>query len=553
MTGGADRSYPVVRQDLPGRGSGVLLHVPSLPGPFGAGDLGAGAARFVDFLERAGQSWWQTLPVGPPGFGDSPYMGTSAFALDPHWIDLFAVRDQGLLGERDLRSELPAVTERALFAESGAFRDLALEKAAEAFFHGAGHEEQGAFEAFCAEQGAWLPDYALFRALKERSGDLSWTRWEAGLAHRDPEALARARDDLGAAIRRISWCQYEADRQWRAMRDRCRERGIGLIGDIPIFVAHESADVWSRPELFHLDDAGNPTVVAGVPPDYFSRTGQRWGHPLYRWEVLKEDGYAWWLARLRRTFSLSDLVRLDHFIGFRRYWEIPAASPTAVEGRWMPGPGEDFLNAAVAEFGRVGIIAEDLGAVAEDVVTLRRQFGLPGMRVLQFAFGSGPHNNHLPHRHEPDLVVYPGTHDNDTVVGWYRELLNRAGRLAGPRSPVPPDATDPADRKAAETELDFLLRYLGLEENRIPGGIERLEIHWEMIRLAFSSVARLAVIQAQDALGLDSWARMNFPSRAEGNWSWRLRPDALDQEVTARLRLLTRTFGRLREANADPE
>jgi 4-alpha-glucanotransferase len=518
------------------RASGILLHFTSLPGPHGCGDLGAGTRAFLDFLHASGQAWWQMLPVGPPGYGNCPYMASSSLAINPHLLDLDELfRRLGLPGS-DLGRAPDANPARLDYEAMRIFRDERLHRASRAFFAQAGVRERSAYQAFCAAEEDWLEDYALFCACKDRTGGASWTTWDPAVRRREPAALARAREDLQEGIRHHSYMQYELMRQWSLLRLKASERGVGLIGDIPIFVAHECADVWANPEVFCLDEAGQPTVVAGVPPDYFSPTGQRWGHPLYRWEVLRERGYDWWMSRFRRALDLFDVVRIDHFIGLHRYWEIPASSPTAEAGRWMPGPGEDFFNVLLEQMGQIPVIAEDLGLVTDAVVALRERFRLPGMRVLQFAFGGDPRlNDHLPHRHDRRCVVYTGTHDNDTTLGWYHDLLGRAALPAGERGDSSGDA--------ARREKELLFRYLGGE-----GG----DIAWEMIRLAESSVADLAVIPAQDILGLGSQARMNLPSAATGNWEWRMLDGALTPAMAEKLRLLTYTFGRLRAREERP-
>lgn len=506
---------------LKDRRSGVLLQLTSLPGPHGSGDLGPAAPRFAEFLAAAGQGWWQMLPAGPSGYGNCPYMAASAFAGNPEWISLERLREDRLLGRGDLGIELPRANGKVRFEEMRRFREPRLRKAASEFFRQGRHEDLARFEAFGSDHAAWLPDYALWCALKARYGAISWTEWPAEIRGRDPQALARARQELADEIRLHQFYQYEFARQWSELRDRCRVLGIGLIGDVPIYVAHESADVWAHPELFHLDDAGRPVLVAGVPPDYFSPTGQRWGHPLYRWDRLRENGYAWWVARLGRVLGMFDAVRLDHFIGFHRYWEIPASCPTAVEGRWAEGPGADLFDALQRELGSIPIIAEDLGVVTPGVIALRDRYGFPGMRVLQFAFGGNPSlNDHLPHRYPFSCVVYTGTHDNDTTLGWYHALCARA---------------DAGDAEAVR-ERAFLRRYLGGEP---------AAIHWDLARLAIHSTADLAIIPAQDLLGVGPEGRMNLPSTPTGNWEWRMEESALDDRIGIRLRDLTETYGRV--------
>ncbi len=514
---------------LKDRRSGVLLHPTSLPGPHGSGDLGPAAGRFAEFLASAGQSWWQMLPAGPPGYGNCPYLAMSAFAGNPDWISLECLHEDRLLGREDLGIELPRLRGRVCFEEMRRFRRPRLHKASQEFFRRGRQEDLARFEAFVSDHAAWLPDYALWCALKDRFDGISWTEWPAELRGRDPGALSRARRELADDVRVHQFFQYEFARQWSELRDRCRVLGIGLIGDIPIYVAHESADVWAHPELFHLDAEGRPALVAGVPPDYFSPTGQRWGHPLYRWDRMGENGYSWWIARLGRVLGMFDAVRLDHFIGYRRYWEIPASCPTAVEGRWVDGPGTRIFDALRSELGEIPIIAEDLGVVTPEVVALRERYGFPGMRVLQFAFGGDSDlNDHLPHRYPFACVVYTGTHDNDTTVSWYQTLCARV-------------AAGEAD---AVRERAFLWRYLGGEPKAI---------HWDLARLASLSTADLVILPAQDLLGIGSEGRMNLPSTAGGNWEWRLEDGALDDRIGTRLRDLTMTYGRgsrLRDAMA---
>lgn len=502
------------------RRSGVLLHPTSLPGPHGSGDLGPAARRFVDFLHESGQSWWQMLPASPTGYGHSPYMGSSAFAGNPEWISLETLRDEGLLPEQDLLGALPPSGPRLDFEAASSFRAPRLRRAGEEFFRRDRPEDRARFDAFCAGHARWLDDFTLYQALRRHFGGCPWTDWPADLRTRRPAALAEARELLAAEIRIETFLQYEFARQWSALRDHCRVRGVGLIGDVPIYVAQESADVWSNQEQFQLRPDGAPAFVAGVPPDYFSQTGQRWGHPLFHWERMRDAGYDWWLARLGRAFGLFDAVRLDHFIGFVRYWEIPAEKETAVEGRWVDGPGEHFLRAVQEELGKLPIIAEDLGLVTPEVRALRDRFELPGMRVLQFAFHGDPRrNDHLPHLHPVRCVVYTGTHDNDTTVGWRDELARSAA--AG-------------DAEAARA-LDYARRYAGTDGH---------ELHWDLIRLAHASVAALAIVPMQDLLGLGSASRMNRPSEPTGNWDWRMEDGAIDPRLTERLRALTETYVR---------
>jgi 4-alpha-glucanotransferase len=497
------------------RSSGVLLHPTSLPGPYGIGDLGPSAFRFVDWLSDSGGKLWQILPLGPTGYGDSPYQCFSAFAGNPYLISPdFLLRDD-LLHPDDLVAipDFPADT-----VDYGRVIPWKLNLLERAFirFKSTPSPVRHEFDRFCAENVSWLPDYALFMALKEANGGGAWGGWPEALRKRKPDALAEAGKRHVEAVERYTFYQFVFFRQWSAIREHAHQRGVQIIGDIPIFVAYDSADVWANPELFYLDEAGGPTVVAGVPPDYFSRTGQLWGNPLYRWDVLRAREYDWWVARFRAILKQVDIVRLDHFRGFAGYWEIPADSETAETGRWVPGPGENFLLTVQAELGDAStglgadlpIIAEDLGEITPDVIELRDQFNLPGMKILQFAF-SGPDNVFLPHNYPANCVTYTGTHDNDTARGWYES--------------------------APEHERDFARRYLDTDGSDFP---------WELTRAAWASVAVYAIAPMQDLLGLGTEARMNFPSTLGGNWSWRLSGDELSQELQGRLRELNYLYMR---------
>jgi 4-alpha-glucanotransferase len=495
------------------RASGVLLHPTSLAGPYGCGELGPHAHAFGKWLSDAGQRVWQMLPVGPVGYGNSPYSALSAFAGNPLLISLERLLDEGLLPRSALAEAPSFATGRVDYAAARAFREQALSKAHQAFQKRT--SDHPSFEIFCAGNASWLDDYALYAAIKRSRRDTAWIDWEPELRARDPEALGRARHALREEFEEQRFQQWLFDRHWQALRDSCAMRGVGLVGDLPIFVAHDSADVWAHRELFHLDSQGTPTVVAGVPPDYFSATGQRWGNPLYRWDVLEETGYAWWLQRFARMFSRFDAVRLDHFIGFHRYWEIPANEPTAQNGHWMPGPGARLFHA----LGPAQLIAEDLGAVTPEVTALRDEFGFPGIKLLQFAFGTDAQApTFLPYNYSRNSVVYTGTHDNDTTAGWYHEK----------QSPQRSATQIEKERKAV---LDYL-------------GSSGREIHWEMIRAVWASVANLAVAPAQDLLGLGSEARMNLPGTSQGNWEWRLRDGEPGSAALARLKDLTRIYGR---------
>jgi 4-alpha-glucanotransferase len=490
------------------RKCGILLHPTSLPGPEGIGSLGAEARRFVDFMALAGQSLWQVLPLGPTAYGNSPYSCYSAFAGNPLLIDLETLADEGDISKADMVQVLPA--DRVDFPGVERLKYSALCKGAANFFADGDGKRRDEFHHFC-DNTFWLHDFALFMALKDAHGGRGWVRWPREIACREPAELEKCLERAGAAIGEYKYMQWQFFRQWRAIKKYANERGIEIIGDIPIFVAFDSVDVWANPHLFHLDEKGRPTVVAGVPPDYFSKTGQLWGNPLYNWDVIAYHGYDWWKERMRGALDLYDIVRLDHFRGFEAYWEIPAAEKTAQKGRWVKGPGAELFNALIDALGPIPIIAEDLGVITPDVDALRERFGFPGMKILQFAFGSGPDNLYLPHNHIRETVIYTGTHDNDTTAGWFAALSKKEKR------PV--------------------LHYLNSNGKDLVG---------DMIRSAMASVANRAVIPLQDILRLGSSARMNIPGTSSGNWSWRFAWDDLSTEHGAELHELTYIYGRLR-------
>ena len=504
------------------RGSGILLHPTSLPGPFGIGDLGAGADQFVGFLQDSGQHVWQMLPLGPTGFGNSPYQTYSAFAGNPLLLSLETLQAEGLLSTHELRNAPPFPPHRVDYDAVSDFKQRLLWKAFETFQRTAAQPQCDELAAFTQQQAEWLDDYTLFMALRETHHGASWTEWPPDIARRDPVAVARWRNKLAPRVEFHAFLQYQFFRQWQSLKAECHQHGIQLFGDVPIFIAHDSADVWAHPELFYLNKAGYPTVVAGVPPDYFSRTGQRWGNPLYRWEVMAASGYAWWIQRLRTMRQMVDILRLDHFRGFEAYWEVPAADDTAINGRWVLGPGADFFEALRAALGDLPIVAEDLGLITPEVRALRERCRLPGMRVLQFGFGGDPRTNeHCPHNYTHDCVVYTGTHDNNTSLGWLHEVEldeNQDGL------------------ESMHAERSAALKYMASDGR---------EVHWDMIRLALASVGNLAIIPLQDVLGLEQEARMNFPGKPVGNWQWRYTADLLTEELAARLRELTEIYGRL--------
>ncbi len=509
------------------RSSGILCHVTSLPGRWGMGDLGSVAYRFVDWLASAGQGLWQVLPLGPPGFGESPYQSYSAFAGNPLLVGLDRLAEEGWLSRKELDAA-PAFDRHAVeFERVGPFREACLIRAFDEFRKSASSSQRAEFDAFRHEQSDWLDDYAFFAALKLSQDGRPWTQWTEAIIARRTGALKYDAAALANSIDREAFIQFQIDRQWRALKAYAHAHGIRLMGDVPIFVAHDSADVWANQHLFALDAHGQPTVVAGVPPDYFSETGQRWGNPLYRWDVMQSDGYAWWIRRLRHALTQFDLVRLDHFRGFEGYWEIPGDAPTAAGGRWVSGPGAPFFESVHETLGDLPLVAEDLGLITPAVDALRDELEFPGMRILQFAFGDDPKApEYRPHNYPRHCVVYTGTHDNDTTVGWFQ---SQAG--AG--------TTRTAAQIAQERAL--VLRYLGT-----PGR----DIHWDMIRLALASVADTAVIPMQDVLGLGTEARMNLPGSAVGNWRCRFTDDQLTPAATDKLTELTNLYDRVPQKTA---
>lgn len=503
------------------RSSGILLHPTSLPGRFGIGDFGADAFRFVDFLASTGQRLWQVLPLGPTGYADSPYQCFSAFAGNPLLISLEKLRQDGVLSAADLEGGPTFPGHEVDYGSVIEFRAPLLKKAFENFKLKASSKDWNDFEAFCQQNTTWLEDYALFMAVKEAHGGAVWDQWEPAIAARRPAAISQWSEKLGHEMQSRKYWQHQFFKQWSALKQDCHRHRIKVMGDLPIFVAHDSADVWAHPELFELDTQGKPTVVAGVPPDYFSATGQLWGNPLYRWNKLAETGYAWWIERFRAMLTMVDIVRLDHFRGFEAYWEVPATETTAINGRWVKGPGAAFFQAIQKALGELPIVAENLGVITPEVESLRERFGFPGMAVLQFAFGTDLHAaDFLPHNYPRNCVVYTGTHDNDTTLGWWTS----AGVLDSTRS-----------QEEILKEREFALKYLGSDGR---------EIHWAFIRCILASVADIAITPLQDIMGLGSEARMNLPARPSGNWRWRYAAELLTDEIRERLRRLTEIYGR---------
>jgi len=491
------------------RSAGIILHPSSLPGRFGIGEIGPAARRWIDFLNQTGCSLWQVLPLGPTGYGDSPYQCFSAFAGNPYLVSIETLLDEGLLSAPDVADLPDFPAEKVDFGRLIPWKLAVLDRAFERFQQGSPKALKQEYQVFQSAQADWLDDFALFMTIKEKFGGGSWVNWPDALRNRDPETLAVIRREYPEAIQRQKFRQFLFFRQWTALKAYAREKDIQIIGDIPIFVAHDSADVWANPDLFFLNKAGKPTVVAGVPPDYFSATGQLWGNPLYRWKVHKQRGYTWWIRRLQAVLNLVDFVRLDHFRGFAGYWQIPGKAKTAIKGRWVRGPGASLFKTIRASLGSLPIIAEDLGVITSDVVALREKFQLPGMKILQFAFASDADDPFLPHNYPVNCVVYTGTHDNDTALGWYRRV--------------------------PESEKNAYRKYFDRDGSHVS---------WDLIRGVWSSVAAFSLAPMQDFLGLDNQARMNYPGNPSGNWSWRMPLEALNNTLSDRIRDLNTVFGR---------
>jgi len=493
--------------NLNNRAAGVLLHITSLPGPHGIGDFGPAAHHFVDWLQAAGQRIWQLLPMTPIGPGNSPYQSVSAFAGSPLMVALEPLVQHGWL-----RLDTPPAFDnhQVDFGCVVPWRMARLREAADGFGKRASAAERSAFETWCAAESSWLDDYSLFMALEAAHGHQPWWLWEKSLAERDAPALATARQTHAAEIHFCQFVQWCFETQWLALKAYANQRDVAVMGDLPIFIAHHSADCWARPDLYFLDANFQPTVVAGVPPDFFSETGQRWGNPLYRWDRMAVEGYAWWVARVKRAMVQADVFRIDHFRGFAAYWEVPASSPTAIEGRWTNGPGAALFDAIENALGKLPIVAEDLGVITPDVEALRDGCGFPGMRILQFAFGDDAANSFLPHNHVVNSVVYTGTHDNDTTRGWWH-------------------ASDARTRAFASAHTNA----------------QTHDVHLQMIRAACNSVARIAIFPLQDVLGLDGYHRMNTPgSMGPMNWGWRFVWDMVGADSARMLGRLSATSGR---------
>lgn len=503
------------------RASGVLLHPTSLPGDFGIGDLGDEAFKFVDFLEKSGQTYWQVLPLGPTGYGDSPYQCFSAFAGNTNLISPQKLADEGFLSLDEINRKPNFPVGKVDFGAVYEWKNELLKRAYERFRLTTSVDLRGRFETFCQNTASWLEDYALYRAVKYSQDQKAWYQWSDPLKLRDARALNEAREHLHEAIQAQKFYQFLFFSQWLAVKKYANDKGIKIVGDVPIFVALDSADVWCNPQEFKLNSDGSPQVVAGVPPDYFSATGQLWGNPIYNWDAMRRDNFRWWISRVEFTLKTVDIVRVDHFRGFAAAWEVPGGEPTAVNGQWVNVPGKELFNALQNAIGDLPFWAEDLGVITPDVEELRDGFGFPGMRILQFAFGGDAKNLDLPHNYIQNCVAYTGTHDNDTTVGWFH---SHAG------------AGSTRDAGQISREHDFCLKYLNSDGK---------EIHWDFIRALWASVANTAIVPMQDLLGLGTEARMNLPASTSGNWQWRAKDGDFSEEIRDRLRELTEIYGRI--------
>ncbi|AOT73243.1 4-alpha-glucanotransferase [Geosporobacter ferrireducens] len=489
------------------RSSGILMHITSLPSPYGIGTLGKDAYEFVDFLERAGQKYWQLLPLGPTSFGDSPYQSFSSFAGNPYLIDLDLLVQEGLLRKADFQNtDFGSDREKVDFEKIYLQKLPILRKA----YENSKKELADEIMSFLEDHRDWVEDYALYMAVKKHFGMKPWKDWNEDIKQREENALEAYRRLLADEIGYWFFLQYLFFKQWTALKTYANHKKIRIIGDIPIYVAEDSADAWANSELFHLDEYKNPIYIAGCPPDSFSEIGQLWGNPIYRWDLLEQRGYDWWIKRIEGNLKLYDVIRIDHFRGFESYWEIPYDSKTAATGRWVKGPGMKLFNAITAQLGAVDIIAEDLGFLTEEVLQFRTDSGYPGMKVLQFAFDTREESDYLPHNYDKNCVVYTGTHDNDTVIGWVRT--------------------------ANEKDVAYAADYFHLTEEE--------GYHWGFIRGAWSSVGRLAIAPLQDFLGLGSTHRMNIPSTIGGNWQWRVKKEYISEKLAEKICQLTRLYGR---------
>ncbi|MGK7922287.1 MAG: 4-alpha-glucanotransferase [Trichodesmium sp.] len=494
------------------RASGIILHPTSFPSRFGIGDLGHEAYNFVNFLRDSGQQIWQVLPLGPTGFGNSPYLAYSAMAGNPLLISPDKLLDQGLLNDQDLSNVPEFSADQVDFDLVAQFKSSLLKIAYQNFQKNASEEQQQKFQELCVSKDFWLDDYAFYMSLKEAHEGASWHTWDRDIARRQPAALESWKKRLADEIEYHKFVQFQFFQQWDELKSYANEQGIEIFGDLPIYVSHDSADVWAHPEIFCLDgETGEASLMAGVPPDYFSETGQLWGNPVYKWDRLEQEDFLWWVQRIQSMLNKVDWIRVDHFRGLSAYWAVPEGETTAMNGEWVDAPGQALFETINEKLGKLPIIAEDLGIITPDVEELRDNFEFPGMKILHFAFDSGRDNPYLPYNYiSPNWVVYTGTHDNNTTVGWF-------------------------DKRSPE-EQERVTRFLGCTCDD--------GIHWDLIRLAMSSVANMAIFPLQDILGLGEEAVMNRPGVGEGNWSWRYKSEMLTSEVSDRLREMTRTYGR---------
>ena len=492
------------------RSSGILLPVASLPGKYGIGAFSKEAYKFIDFLKAAGQNYWQILPLGPTGYGDSPYQSFSTFAGNPYFIDLDTLIEEGLLKKSEVN--------KYDWGNNGSYIDyekiwLSRFKVLKIAYERSEVEKKSAYKKYIKENAFWLDDYALYMAVKNKFGGVSFIEWDEDIRRRNPEAIAKYQKELKSEIGFYKFQQFKFNEQWNKLKAYANKNGVKIVGDIPIYVAFDSADTWANPELFKFDKNGLPTGVAGCPPDGFSATGQLWGNPLYNWKYHKKTGYAWWVERIRNCYKLYDVIRIDHFRGFDEYYNIPYGDPTAEFGNWEKGPGIDLFKTLKRELGEIDVIAEDLGFLTDSVLKLVKDTGYPGMKVLQFAFDSREDSDYLPHNYTPNSVVYTGTHDNNTIQGWYKELSKR--------------------------DKNFALRYLNNSNS------DESEIHWDYIRLALGSVSKLCVIPIQDYLGLGAEARINTPATLGTNWKWRLSEKALTKSLAKKIYDITKLYARV--------
>ena len=501
------------------RSAGILLHPTSLPGAFGIGDLGSSCGHFIQFLKECNLHLWQILPLGPTGYGNSPYQTLSAFAGNPLLISPEELAKENLVTDADLQNLKGHPETKVDFFRVIALKEDLIRRAHDRYLAGHAPNLKQDFDTFCHQNCDWVDDYALFRALKNRYNHSQWTRWPINLRRREQKALQRSHEEMAHTIELFKFEQFLFSRQWHAVKKLAHENGVEFIGDIPIFIAHDSSDCWAHQHMFDLTEDGETRLGAGVPPDYFSETGQLWGNPVYHWDRMAESGFEWWVNRLRTTLTLVDRARIDHFRGFDAYWAVPAGHENAIHGEWKPGPGKDFFKVIAERLGELPIIAEDLGVITDTVRDLRDHFDFPGMKILQFAFGdANGTNDFLPHNYEKNCVVYPGTHDNDTSQGWFQSL------------------SADANNHGARESRALILKYLNKDNGT--------NIHWDLAIMAFSSIADTAIIPLQDILGLGTQARMNLPGVAENNWEWRFSAQQLTDEIRDKLRSLVHLYNR---------